>query len=206
MFMIATENPEADRRLMGKTGNHGSQSYCEGFRLKLRRWFSLFLRMDATVPDKVRLWRNTSQHSQGNQANCLPHPVSTKPPPLFCDDEEDDPRVGPFHAGPNVATGGSQPTKSASPPRRPGHPRTQIHLNDSFESVAKKGIRKKIKQLEGVLVEIETLLVSIVSAISTQLCESFHSRRAKLAMKDVARRRSWAGRVAAAVLDINRIG
>jgi hypothetical protein len=54
--------------------------------------------------------------------------------------------------------------------------------------------------------DTQDLLGKIVLGISMQICESFHSRKAKFAPKDFDWQGSWRARGAAAVLDINPSG
>jgi hypothetical protein len=51
--------------------------------------------------------------------------------------------------------------------------------------------------------DTQELLEKVVPGINTEIYESFHSRKANLALKDFDWQGSWKARVASAVLDIN---
>jgi hypothetical protein len=67
-------------------------------------------------------------------------------------------------------------------------------------------IPEKVEELSQFIDGTEDLLAKVIPGIGTQMCESFHSRKAKLAPKDFDWQGSWKARVARAVLDINRPG
>jgi hypothetical protein len=171
----------------------------QGLKTKLRRWFCALLRMSTATEEKIRLWRNTIQHFQGNHANCLPHPISTKPPPLFRHDDDTD-----------SSEAATKDRASATPTtpfrKRPGRPKGQNRAACSSQQSNIELIQKKVAALYDFIDQTENMLMCVVPGITTQLCENFHSRKAKLATKDVSWRGSWSARVASAVLDVNLIG
>jgi hypothetical protein len=62
---------------------------------------------------------------------------------------------------------------------------------------------EKITCLGVFLQETEELVKLVLPGINTQLYESLHTRKAKVACKDISWKASWRARVAAATLDIN---
>jgi hypothetical protein len=67
-------------------------------------------------------------------------------------------------------------------------------------------IPEKVEELSQFIHETQDLLAKVMPGIGTQMCESSHSRKAKLPPTDFDWQGSWKVRVARAVLDINRPG
>jgi hypothetical protein len=60
-----------------------------------------------------------------------------------------------------------------------------------------------IDALRQFLADTKDLIAKVRPGVSTQMCESFHSIKAKLASKDISWTSSWKARVASAILDVN---
>jgi hypothetical protein len=67
-------------------------------------------------------------------------------------------------------------------------------------------IPEKVEALRRFVDDTQELLEKVVPGISTEICESFHSRKAELVPKEFDWEGSWKARLAAAVLDISRPG
>jgi hypothetical protein len=67
-------------------------------------------------------------------------------------------------------------------------------------------IPEEAEELSQSIDETSELLAKVIPRIGTQICESFHSRKDKLAPKDFDWQGSWKARVARAVLDIIALG
>jgi hypothetical protein len=70
-------------------------------------------------------------------------------------------------------------------------------------AAAKTENDETIARFENYIEQTRDLFRKICSGINTQLCESFHARKAIFSCKDIACRASWQARIAAAVLDMN---
>jgi hypothetical protein len=83
----------------------------------------------------------------------------------------------------------------------------QGNHNHCLPHVKKKHVvltdRRVISALSAFLNDTLDLIAKVRPGVSTQMCESFHSLKGKLASKDIAWAASWKARVACAVLDVN---
>jgi hypothetical protein len=160
----------------------GGYSELRGLKSKLRRWFVFISKLEETQEEKRRLWLNSSNHYQGIHDACRPHPPIVNPPLQLP----------------------TSPSRQISAVDEVTGQSAQKVTRQSKEKVSQ--IRLKIAHLEQFLRETEDLFNLVTPGITTQLNESLHARKAKMASKDIAWQGSWPARVAAAVLDINMPG
>jgi hypothetical protein len=163
---------------------------------KLWHWFIMRLKMEQTTNEKVRLWRNSVNHYQGIHMHCLPHAPDRKPPILTPKSRK---KKQEHPSGPQQDT--DEPCATSSTPR--DRPRLRTVAPTDQTAAATTQNTENIARLENFLEQTQEFLSKLRRGINTQLCESFHARKAKLACKDIAWRVSWQARVAAAVLDMN---
>jgi hypothetical protein len=83
-----------------------------------------------------------------------------------------------------------------------GHPDNKAGRPNSHHS--DEAIPEKVEALCQFIDDTQELLEKVVPGINAQICESFHSRKAKSAPKDCDWQGSWKARVTSTVFDTNR--